>query len=191
MSWILLILVEAQAAGLDTISDEGVTVVVRGVGESWADPHLGSAYRPSAFMGGVGLVIPVHPMLVLDLEAAAGRWVGSALECDVCVDTRLSVRPLSLVIEGRVPLDHGYAFAGVGPSLAVFSEESELTVAGEKGSLDLRIGLRWDMGMDLERTRGTSLELYGGRRMQRNAPDEADGFDLAAWRGSVGIGFTF
>ena len=184
MSWMLL-LAEALAAGPDLV-EEGVSVVLRGVGESWDEPTLAETYVPGALLGGVGVVVPLHRVLVLDVEFAAGRWKGEDLAYT------FTLKPVSMVVEARAPLERGYAFAGAGLSLAVFGEQTPTgATLGQIGSLDLRAGLRWDLGMELDRTQVTFLELYGGRRMQRDTYGELDGFDLAAWRGSVGVGFTF
>lgn len=190
MSWMLL-LAEALAAGPD-LQDEGVSVVVRGIGESWDEPTLTEDYVPGALLGGVGVVVPLHAMVVLDLEFAAGRWKGSPVDCPGTCESTLTLKPVSLVVEARMPLERGYAFAGAGLSLAVFNESAPTKVTlGQIGSVDLRGGLRWDLGLELDRTKGTFLELYGGRRMQRDEYGIVDGYDLAAWRGSLGVGFTF
>lgn len=190
MSWMLLLVTSAVAGPADVIANEGVTVVVRGLGESWDDTSISSVYRPSAFFGGVGLVVPVHPMLSLDLEVASGRYVGPC-EGEDCEGYKLSVRPVSLVVEGRVPMDSGVFFLGLGPSLATFSEVADFTRTGSKGSLDVRVGIRWDMSLEFDDV-STQFELYGGRRMQRwDGTVEEPGFDLAAWRGSAGVGFVF
>ena len=189
MSWMLLLATEALAGPADVIANEGVTVVVRGLGESWDDASLGGLYRPSAFLGGVGLVVPVHPLLSVDIEVASGRYVGPC-EGEDCEGYKLSVRPVSVVFEGNVPMDKGVFFAGVGPSLATFSEVADVTTVGSKGSLDFRVGIRWDMDLQLDNV-STQFELYGGRRVQRWGPEVNPGFDLAAWRGSAGVGFVF
>ena len=182
MSWMLFLATEAFAA-----PPSEVTVVARGVGETMDDANLGSVYRYGVFLAGLGVVVPVHPRVALDLEVASGRV---ARECDSCENpAKFMMRPISLLVEGTLPLSAGVGFAGVGIGLATFHETAEdWTGSGGIGSLELRAGLRVDTNLEFERSRA-QLEIYGGRRMQRHT--EGEGFDLAAWRGSIGVGFVF
>lgn len=193
-----------------TLQQEGVSVVFRGVGESWDDETLERLYRGEVFMGSVGLVVPLHRYAVVDIEAGFKRQGGSAwnTESDTLSSEGIAFQlvPVSALVEARYPLSRGSLFAGVGPSMAVFQEEFPATenaegltktqVSGAKLGAELRMGLRMSTGFQPQRPlppapqpliQGISVEFYGGRRMQR-APS---GFDLAAWRLSAGVAVQF
>lgn len=210
MSWIPLLFLSSVTAAapvpLDASSDrESVRLVVRGVGEAWQDPSLTRIYRNSLLSGGVGIVIPLHTYLAIDVEAVYKKQAGIEVFTDEgddsAVQSAFEIVPFTLAIEGRWPtLGGGELFLGVGPTLTIFTEEHSIRVdngqvatQGMKVNMDTRFGVRVDTGliqpsMAPVRSReiqGVDLELFIGRRWQFGDT----GFNLSAWRG--GFGFAF
>jgi hypothetical protein len=210
VSWIPLLFLSSVTAAapvpLDASSDrESVRLVVRGVGEAWQDPSLTQVYRNSLLSGGVGIVIPLHTYLAIDVEAVYKKQAGFEVFADEGDDSAIpsafEIVPMTLAIEGRLPtLGGGELFLGVGPTLTVFTEEhskrvdnGQVATQGMKVNMDTRFGVRVDTGliqpsMAPVRTReiqGVDLELFIGRRWQFGDT----GFNLSAWRG--GFGFAF
>jgi len=210
VSWILLLLLSGVATAAPmppgaTQDRESVRLVVRGVGEAWQDPSLTRIYRNSLLSGGVGIVIPLHTYLALDIEAIYKRQAGTEVYADDGDDSFIvsafELVPLTLSVEGRWPtVGGGELFLGVGPTVTVFTEEhsiradnGQVATQGMKINMDSRFGVRLDTGliqpsMAPVRTReiqGVDLELFIGRRWQFGET----GFDLSAWRG--GFGFAF
>jgi hypothetical protein len=184
---------------------EGIRLCVRGVGEAWQDPSLTRIYRSSLFSGGVGVVIPLHTYLALDIEAIYKRQAGTevfAEDGEVSgIPSAFEIVPMTLALEGRWPLlGGGELFLGVGPTLTVFTEEhsirtdnGQVATQGMKVNLDTRFGVRVDTGfvqpsiapVRTREIKGVDLEVFIGRRWQFGST----GFDLSAWR--AGLGFAF
>ncbi len=202
---------EPVPAVLEQVRDQGVTLSLKGLGEIWEAPEIVQVYKANSLLYGAGVVIPLHRYALLDFEVAYQRVKGTeSLREEVGdADTESSFQlvPMSLLLEGRLPLGGSASlFFGAGPSLAVWKEEfsalpediGELTagtttVSGTKVSADVRGGLRFDTGIQPApnsdaRFGGVSVELALGRRIQK---EPEVGLDLAAWRGSVGLGVRF
>lgn len=200
----------AQAAQ-DLMEEEGVSLVFRGIGESWDDPFLALCYKTQLFMGGVGILVPLHPRLMLDLEVGYSRQSGNSWMVDSNKPgperTVFQMIPVSVVGELRQPLPSGEIFVGAGPSFATFQEdhpsyedEDELErtkTSGVKVGGELRLGLRLKTRYQPQvllppapqpLVQGLALEIYAGRRLQRGS---TPGFDLGANRVSVGVQVLF
>lgn len=216
MRWIPLLILSGLVAATTTAiaaptppgpaaDREGVRLVVRGVGEAWQDPSLTRIYRNSLLAGGVGIVIPLHTYLALDVEAIYKRQAGTEVFAedgdDSAIASAFEIVPLTLSVEARWPtVGGGELFLGVGPTLTVFTEEhsirtdnGEVATQGMKINMDSRFGVRLDTGLvrpsmvpvGTRQVQGVDLELFIGRRWQFGET----GFDLSAWRG--GFGFAF
>lgn len=210
MSWIPLLFLSSVTTAAPVSRDsssglENVRLVVRGVGEALQDPSLTRIYRNSLLSGGVGIVIPLHTYVAIDIEAIYKKQAGTEVFADEgdasAIPSAFEIVPLTLAIEGRWPmLGGGELFLGVGPTLTIFSEEhsirqdnGQVSTEGMKVNMDTRFGVRMDTGliqpsMAPVRTRevqGVDLELFIGRRWQFGET----GFNLSAWRG--GLGFAF
>jgi hypothetical protein len=210
VSWIPLLFLSsvttAAPVSLDSSSGlENVRLVVRGVGEALQDPSLTRIYRNSLLSGGVGIVIPLHTYVAIDIEAIYKKQAGTEVFADEgdasAIPSAFEIVPLTLAIEGRWPtLGGGELFVGVGPTLTIFSEEhsirednGQVSTEGMKINMDTRFGVRIDTGLiqpsmapgRAREVKGVDLELFIGRRWQFGET----GFDLSAWRG--GFGFAF
>ena len=191
----------AQALSTDTGS---VRVAVRGVGEVWQDNSISQIYRGSTFLLGVGIVVPLHKYVVLDIEGGfkrlAGVEVGAETSERSAVTSAFETVPFAFDLEGRVPLQAGELFFGVGPSVTVFTEEHSVrldtglvTTDGVKIGMDTRLGLRFETNLvqpslapgNQSAIRGVDVEFWMGRRWQFGQV----GFDLSAWRGGAGLMF--
>ncbi|MFT5583653.1 MAG: hypothetical protein ACI9VR_001233, partial [Cognaticolwellia sp.] len=194
----------------EQVESEGVSLVFRGLGESWDDPYLEVCYKAQMLMGGVGILVPLHPRLMLDLEVGYSRQSGTSwlLESnkpgpDVTV---FQMIPVSIVGEFRQPIPSGELFFGAGPSFATFQEDHPSFIdandvqrsqtSGVKVGGELRLGLRLKTRYQPQvllppapqpLVQGIALEIYAGRRLQR----ATTGFDLGANRVSVGIQVMF
>lgn len=190
---------------------EGVSLVFRGLGESWDDPYLELCYKTQLFMGGVGILVPLHPRLLLDLEVGYTRQSGTSWQTETNKPgsdaTVFQMIPVSVVGELRQPLPSGEIFVGVGPSFATFQEDHP-SFEGEDGLLrsktsgvkvggELRLGIRLKTRYQPQvllppapqpLVQGVALEIYAGRRLQRGS---TPGFDLGANRVSVGLQVMF
>ncbi|MCP4810549.1 MAG: hypothetical protein GY913_32835 [Proteobacteria bacterium] len=203
---------EQAAAAQEPADGPGVSLWFRGVGEVWDDPEIGRVYRSSALMVGAGLVVPVHEYVQVDLEGAYQSMSGS--EIDLLTDaqtgsgTSMEIVPLSVLVEGRMAFGDGsQMFFGVGPTATLFKEESSVweledqlvgpIVSGTKLGGEARLGVRLATGILAStpdsiprpgpQVDGLHVELYAGRRFQK----AETGFDLAAWRGTFGLGVQF
>jgi hypothetical protein len=191
----------AQALSTDTGS---VRVAVRGVGEVWQDNSISQIYRGSTFLLGIGIVVPLHKYVVLDIEGSfkrlAGVEVGALTSERSAVASAFETVPFAFDLEGRVPLQAGELFFGVGPSVTVFTEEHSprldtglVTTEGVKIGMDTRLGLRFETNLvqpslapgNQSAIRGVDVEFWMGRRWQFGQV----GFDLSAWRGGAGLMF--
>jgi len=202
VSWMLLLWTEvALAAGgfsvsdaTDQIADEGVRIAVRAVGEAWSGQNISRVYRSGVMTGGGALLIPLHPNLVVDLEATFKRVPGSEVseETDLgtSVVSKFQLVPVSVVAEGRLPLaTGGELFVGLGPSLALFKEEhspiartssdaddavtlaSRTVTSGYKVAGDFRFGARFDTGLAMpssapvgRQLQAVEFEIFAGGR---------------------------
>ncbi len=194
MSWILLLWTKtALAAGFtlpdpaEQIAEEGVRLAVRAVGEAWSGQSLNRIYRSGVLAPGGALLVPIHPNLVMDLEATfkrvPGNEVSEETEASTSVASRFQLVPISVVAEGRVPLvEGGEIFLGLGPSFAVFKEEhspinigSDLSArtltTGVKVGMDMRVGARFDSGLAMpssasvgRQLQSIEIELFAGGR---------------------------
>ena len=200
----------AQAAQ-DLMEEEGVSLVFRGLGESWEDPYLSLCYKTQLFMGGVGILVPLHPRLMLDLEVGYTRQSGTSWLVESKKPgperTVFQMIPVSVLGEFRQPISSGELFVGAGPSFATFQEEHPIfededglersKTTGVKVSGELRLGVRLKTRYQPQvllapapqpLVQGLALEIYAGRRMQRGS---TPGFDLGANRVSVGVQVSF
>lgn len=183
---------------------EGVRVAVRGVGEVWQDNSISRIYRGSTFLLGVGIVLPLNDYLALDIEGAFKRLAGSevnAMSGDSSgTGSAFETVPIAFDVEGRLPLQGGELFLGVGPSVTVFKEEHSIrldtgtvTTEGVKIGMDTRLGLRFETNLvrpslapgNQSAIRGVDVEFWMGKRWQFGQ----EGFDLSAWRGGAGLMF--
>lgn len=201
-----------QAALPEPAPGSQVSLWFRGVGEVWDDPEIARVYRSSALMVGAGLVVPVHRHVQIDLEGGYQSMGGLEIDLETGSSTgngtSMQIVPLSVLVEGRMPFGDGsHLFAGAGPTATLFKEESsswetdELSVgpvvSGTKLGGEARLGVRLATGILAAtpdsvprpgpKVDGLHVELYAGRRFQK----AESGFDLAAWRGTVGLGVQF
>ena len=191
----------AQAVSAD---NGGVRVAVRGVGEVWQDNSISRIYRGSTFLFGVGIVLPLHKYVVLDIEGGFKRLAGVEVNAFTSepagVESAFEAVPFAFDLEGRLPLQGGELFLGVGPSITVFTEEHSprldtgmVTTEGIKIGMDTRLGLRFETNLirpslsprNQSAIRGVDVEIWMGRRWQFGQ----EGFDLSAWRGGAGLMF--
>jgi hypothetical protein len=173
--------------------EPGVQLVLRGLVEHWNEPALSAVYKSGTWLGGLGLVVPVVGPLGLDLELGFGRLKGTG--------STMELAPLSALVELGAPMGRLDGFVGVGPAWTVFGERvegsTEGAVQGARIAAELRAGLRLDTGLVDPPSPPTpqgllqalQLEVYVARRAQM--PGEAEGLQLGAWRGSVGLGMEF
>lgn len=200
-----------RMAGLDAqLSEEGVSLVFRALGESWDDPSLALVYKSQLLMGGVALLVPLHPRVMLDLEVGFSRQSGTAWDSETMksgsAGTSFQMIPVSVLGELRQPIAHGEFFLGAGPSFACFQEdhpgfvdENETTrtrTSGVKLGAEFRVGLRLKTRYQPQvllppapqpLVQGYAIELYGARRTQ----PRPSGFDLGAARIGVGVQVMF
>jgi hypothetical protein len=179
-----------------------VRIALRGVGEVWQDNSISRIYRGSTFLGAVGIVLPIHTYVVLDIEGGFKRVAG--VEVNAFTSERSAVEsvfetvPFVFDVEGRLPLQGGELYFGVGPTVTVFTEEHSLrldtglvTTQGIKIGMDTRLGLRFETNLvrpslapgNRSAISGVDLEFWMGRRWQFGQ----EGFDLSAWRGGAGL----
>jgi hypothetical protein len=192
------------------VESEGVSLVFRGLGESWDDPYLELCYKTQILMGGVGILIPVHPRLLLDLEVGYSRQSGTSWMVEANKagpdTTVFQMIPISVLGEVRQPIPSGELFFGAGSSFATFQEDHPTyttedgddisKTSGVKVGGEVRLGLRLKTRYQPQvllppapqpLVQGLALEIYAGRRLQR-APS---GFDLGSNRVSVGVQVLF
>jgi hypothetical protein len=193
------------------VEGEGVSLVFRGLGESWDDPYLELCYKTQLFMGAVGILVPLHPRLLLDLEVGYSRQSGTSWQLEINKPgsdaTVFQMIPVSVLGELRQPLSSGEIFVGAGPSFATFQEDHpsfegedglpRSKTSGVKVGAELRLGVRLQTRYQPQvllppapqpLVQGVALEIYAGRRMQRGS---SPGFDLGANRVSVGLQVMF
>ena len=211
MSWTLLTLLSVvQAApvappGSNAMDREGIRLSVRGVGESWQDPNLTRIYKDSVFSGGVGVAVPLHTYIGIEIEASYKRQAGVevfAEDGEVSgIASAFELVPLTLAVHGRWPLaNSGELYLGLGPTISVFTEEhsirsdnGQVSTQGMKINMDSRIGVRIDTGLHQPpmapglngELQAIDLEVFIGRRWQFGTV----GFDLSAWRAGLGLAF--
>jgi hypothetical protein len=175
--------------------EPGVQLVIRGLVEQWNDPAIAAVYKSGTWLGGIGVVAPVVGPLSVDLEASFRRMTADA--------STFEVFPLSGVVElGGKLGDRADGFVGVGPTWTGFSEKptdapAELVQGARLGG-ELRAGLRVDTGLvdppmppaTGGPVRRVNLEVYLARRSGLPG-GPADGLQLGAWRGCVGLGLGF
>jgi len=209
---LLLLLNPAAALDLGTLEDPneaGVRLAFRATGESLADPSITSVYRPSVFSGGIGVVVPFHSFLQVDIEVSYTRLSGleqsEDSNAEAEVTETLELIPLSALVEARYPLARGEMFAGLGPAMTPFTaihspnedNEDATATVGTKIALEMRAGLRLDTGMvqapiapvEGRPVQALDFELYVGRRHQFHFSDE--GYNLGAWRAAAGLAVRF
>ncbi len=201
----------ARLSGLDAqLSEEGISLVFRALGESWDDPSLALVYKSQLLMGGVAVLVPLHPRVMLDMEVGFSRLSGVAWDSETMKSgsaaTTFQMIPVSVLGELRQPIAHGEFFLGAGPSFASFQEdhpgfvdEADLTrtrTSGVKLGAEARVGVRLKTRYQPQvllppapqpLVQGYAIELYGARRMQ----PRPSGFDLGAARVCVGVQVMF
>ncbi len=193
------------------VASEGVSLVFRGLGESWDDPNLELCYKTQLLMGGVGILVPLHPRLMLDLGVGYSRQSGTSWAEGANKPgpetTVFQMIPFSALGEFRQPIPSGEFFVGAGPSFATFQEDhpsftddadrTRSKTSGVKVGGEVRIGLRVETRYQPQvllppapqpLVQGIALEIYAGRRLQRGS---TPGFDLGANRVSVGVQVMF
>jgi len=203
VTWMLLALIELGVAAPEAPPPR-LELIVRGVAETWADGGIGTAYRTGALSGGVGLVVTAHELVAVDLEfaykrlAGQGAWEGS----------RFEMVPISLLPEFTWTRRGMTWFAGIGPTLTVFSERHPgghdtaadprvQVLQGGRIAVETRVGVRFDTGLVQQPmppavggpVRGLAVEVYAARRIQK--PGDNPGFNLSAWRAALGLGLRF
>ena len=174
-------------------------VVGRAIVESWSDPGIGTVYATGGLLTGAAVVVPLSRRFAVDVEAGYRRLRtddGAELPDDRLL---MEVLPLSALAELSL-LSVASAvdgFVGLGPAFAVFREhhppnaEGLGVTRGMKLSLEARAGVRFDTGLVQPRMaptspiQGVDLEIYAAKRLQMPG---GTGFDLDAWRASVGLG---
>ncbi len=171
-------------------------IVLRGVAETWDDTAIGTVYRTGALCGGAALVLPLADGFGFDIGFTYKR-LGTI---DDLPDAKFEILPIDIVAEyvfagpDNRPYD---IFAGLGPSLVVFSEQHPSNkrgkvVRGTRFAIEGMVGIRIDTGLIEPRMApaprgldGIEIEVFGARRTQF----PAKGFALGAWRGGLGIVF--
>ena len=185
MLWMTLL---SSAMAGDTL------LVARGVAESWNDAAIGSVYANGALMGGAGVVVELFGPIAVDLDVAYRRLdAASGSE-----EQRFELIPVTLLGEftfpaPEAPLD---PYVGLGFTLATWTERHAADATGAtvtrgmRPAVEIRAGIRFDLGLvqpsmiKASAIEGVDLELFGARRIQNPS---GEGFDLAAWRGGLGL----
>ena len=194
------------AAPANASEPEMIGVTVRGIGEAWEDPFIARVYRGSSFTGGVGLLLPLHKFVSLNVDAAFKRTAGTEVnaitgEPEGSAQSALELVPMSFTLQGRLALRNGgELFLALGPSLVVFTEEHSqrldtglVTTEGMKVGLESQIGLRMPTSFvqpslapgNQSAISAIEVEGWFGRRHQFGT----EGFNLGAWRGGLGLVF--
>ena len=186
MLWTLLATLSVAQA--DTL------LVVRANAERWADAAIGSVYQQGALMGGAGVVVDLFGPIALDVDFAYRR-LDAASEDE---GQRFEMFPVTLLAEytfdaPEAPLD---SFVGLGLAMVQFAErvgpggEQLTAIRGARPAIEVRAGVRFDLGILQPSLRGNTVikgidaEVFGARRIQSPG---GQGFDLAAWRGGLGV----
>lgn len=205
---------EAEPARLGELDaqlrEEGISMVFRALGESWDDPSLALVYKSQLLMGGVAVLVPLHPRVMLDLEVGFSRQSGTAWDNETMksgsAGTTFQMIPVSVLGELRQPIAHGEFFLGGGPSFASFqedhpgfvdeAEDTRTRTSGVKLGAEFRVGVRLKTRYQPQvllppapqpLVQGYAIELYGARRTQ----PRPIGFDLGAARVGVGVQVMF
>ncbi len=175
----------------------------RGVGEIWQDAAIVQSYRSSRFAGAGFGAFGVNDWLMVEAELGymrqpsdTGRTVTHTSATYSVAAGSLELIPVTIGLSVNRELDRAEVFAGVGGALAVFTESTdEGSISGVKPGVDLRLGTRIHTsmfeprirpGMSTNANKGLDVELMLGRR-QHHAFGMGSGFDVSAWRVSVGL----
>jgi len=182
------------------VPEPTVRLALRGLIETWEDGSLGTVYKTGMVAPGVGAVVPITGRLALDLEGGYRK----IRPRDEGLDASVELIPMAATVQFDLIRDPGWSwFAGVGPSLMVFSErhpqnkaggvDGAQVVRGARLGVDVRTGARIDTGLiqpsripGIKRPSGLDLEFTGARRFTRPG---LEGFNLGAWRLGVGVAF--
>jgi hypothetical protein len=172
--------------------EPALRVMLRGQTERWNDPSIAAIYGSGAWQGAVGLVIPVWGPLSVDLEGGFARKRGSG--------SKLELTPLSGLVEATAPFGVVEGFVGLGPTWTAFTETggTQRVVSGARVAGEIRLGLRADTSLVIPPApparggpiRRVDVEFYVARRSEWPKKDDS-GFQLGAWRASVGLGLAF
>ena len=169
-------------------------VVLRGSAERWADPAIGTVYQRGGLMGGVGVYVDLFGPIGVDVDVAYKRLdAASGAE-----DQSFELLPITLTGTFTFPTEEGPVdpFVGLGFSLATFAEKSVpdatglAVIRGTRPAIEVRAGIRFDAGLvqpsmtGTQAIKGVDVEIFGGRRIEMPG---GEGFDLAAWRGVIGL----
>lgn len=185
---LLLILGSLSQAHADTL------VVLRGSAERWSDPAIGSVYQQGGLMGGLGVYVDLFGPIGLDVDVAYKRLDTGGDEATQTFD----MLPITLMATFTFPAENAPLdpYVGLGLAITSFAERgvedpSGLSVVrGARPAVEIRAGIRFDLGLvqpsmtGTQAIKGVDVEIFGGRR--QTLPSET-GFDLAAWRGVVGL----
>ena len=194
------------------IDQEGIRLGVRVMAETFEEPALQEVFGVGRTMvGGLSLGIPLHALLVVDLEVGFHRLNETVDDEGEASGDTLLLMPMSLLVQGRLPVgQQGEIYVGVGPSLTSFNHDHPgienphnddlQTTPGSKGALEMRVGFRIDTGLIQparapgmgRQFRAVDLEGYLGRRHQFDFEgDLFQGYDLSAFRVGLGLSFRF
>ena len=191
----MLSLLLGSLTGLVPTAHADVLLVARGSLERWGDAAIGSVYRQGGFLGGAGVVIDVFGPLSVDVDLAYKRLYARSDETQI-----FELVPVTFLVEYTFPAENAPLdpFVGLGFGFAQWAERTTSpdpstglsTRKGARPSLELRAGIRFDLGIvqpAMARdpvVKGVDLELFGARRIETPG---GQGFDLASWRGGLGL----
>lgn len=207
MPWLILL---TELAIASPPPDLDARIALRGIAEQWSEPAIASVYRSGMMLGGAAVVLPVPTVpLGAGLELGYLRMEhgdeGPTTEeqaesgtLDYGETPVLELVPVSVLIEWYlVDAPAWQAYLAAGPTLTSFTERygdadgAVEATSGARIAAEVRMGLRIDTGLiDPPAAPASSpiealeIEIYGGRRAQRPG---AEGFDLSAWRGAIGL----
>ncbi|MBX2796578.1 MAG: hypothetical protein KTR31_02880 [Myxococcales bacterium] len=177
-----------------SIAHADTLLVARGSAELWNDGSIGSVYRNGALMGGAGVVVDLFGPISLDIDVAYRRMEAASGNEDQVFE----LIPVTFLAEFTFPTDDAPLdpYVGLGFAMVAFSERAApqatgaTVLRGTRPAVEVRGGVRFDLGLvptsmiKSNPIKGVDLEVFGARRIQ--SPGGA-GFDLASWRGGLGL----
>lgn len=177
-----------------TVAHADTLVVLRGSAERWHDPAIGSVYRQGGFMGGAGVYVDLFGPIGVDVDFAYKRLdAASGAEGQHFDMLPITLTAIYTFTTEQSPVD---PYVGLGFAITTFAEKSPpdatglAVLRGSRPAIEIRAGLRFDLGLvqpsmtGTQAIKGVDVEIFGGRRIEMPG---GPGFDLAAWRGVVGL----